>query len=271
MKNIFGIYLRTFLLQGYWTFTRLQSIGMFYIMEPVLKRIYKGRPDMYVRAKTRNLENFNSHPVMSTYSIGAMIKQEEKISAVSTGEDLLKEEREWRIIRASTANTAASVGDRLFWAALKPLSLIFCFVVLFVGQVDILREEVLCEQDFIAAVIAVGGSLLIYNIPALYIRYQGLKDSYFGNEDNFYGLINLNWNKTISFLKLLGQILVIFVILYGIYVRFRGSAVDADFVAKISLLAAFLVLSIFVRKLNIPYIFLYLIATLVFGIASFLV
>ena len=272
MKNIFKIYIRTFFLQAYWNFARLQSIGMLYIMGPVLDRLYKNRPEMYLRAKSRNLEMFNSQPSMSTYSIGAMIKQEEKIAAtVRTAETLLKEEREWRIIRASTANTAASIGDRLFWATLQPLSLVFCFVILFVGQVDILREEVISEQSIIAAILAITGSLLVYNLPSLFIRFKGLKESYNGSEDNFYGLINLNWNKTMSFLKLLGQILVVFVILYGVYVRFRGSAVDVDFIARISLLAAFLVLSIFMRKMNIPYIFLYLIATLVFGFASLLV
>lgn len=271
MKNIFSIYIRTFFLQAYWNFARLQSIGMLYIMGPVLNRLYGKRPEMYLRAKSRNMETFNSQPCMSTYSIGAMIKQEEKIATVRTAEALLKEEREWRIIRASTANTAASIGDRLFWATLQPLSLVFCFVILFIGQVDILREEIVSEQSIIAAVLAIAGALLMYNIPALLIRLKGLKESYNGTEDNFYGLINLNWNKTMSFLKLLGQIFVVFVISFGVYVRFRGSAVDADFIARISLLAAFLVLSIFMRKMNIPYIFLYLIATLVFGIASLIV
>lgn len=269
MQNKFGIFLRTFLLQGYWNFARLQNVGMLYIMEPVLKRLYKDRPAVYSRAKARNLETFNSHPSMSVYSIGAMIKQEEKLASLE-GEELIEEEREWRIIRASTANTAASIGDRLFWAVLKPLSLVFCFVILFVGQVDMVRDDMVTEQSFAAAVLALLGSLLIYNIPSFFIRFKGLKDSYFGGEDNFYGLINLNWNKTIGFLKLLGQILVIFVIFYAVYIRFRNSPMDPDSIARISLLAAFLILSIFMRKLNIPNIFLYLIATLVFGIAAFL-
>lgn len=269
MKNKFSIFLRTFLLQDFWNFARLQNIGMLYIMTPVLNRLYKERPEMYARARSRNLEAFNSHPAMSVYSIGAMIKQEEKLSKTPPA-TFLAEEREWRIIRASTANTAASIGDRLFWATLKPLSLVFCFVILFVGQVDIIREEVIQGQSLKAALLALLGGLLIYNVPSFIVRIKGLQESYSGTEDNFYGLINLNWNKMISFLKLLGQILVAFVIVYGIYVRFRGSSIDADAIARISLLAAFLVLSTFMRKLNIPNIFLYLIATIVFGVASFL-
>ena len=269
MNNGIGIYLRMFLLQGFWNFARLQNIGMLYIMDPALKRIYEGRMPVYLRAKSRNLETFNSHPAMSGYSIGAMIKQEEKL-AEKEGEELLEEEREWRIIRASTANTAASIGDRLFWATLKPLSLVFSFVILFVGQVDILQEEVSTSQSIIAALLALAGSLLIYNIPALIIKFKGLMDSYEGSEDNFYGLINLNWNRMIGFLKVLGQILVLFVIFYAIYIRFRKSSVDPESIARISLLAAFLILSIFMRKLNIPNIFLYLTATIVFSLAAFL-
>ena len=89
MQNKLGIFLRTFLLQGYWNFARLQNVGMLYIMEPVLKRLYKNRPAIYLRAKARNLETFNSHPSMSVYSIGAMIKQEEKLAGLE-GEELLE-------------------------------------------------------------------------------------------------------------------------------------------------------------------------------------
>ncbi len=256
-------------MQGFWNFARLQNVGMLYIMEPALRRIYEGRPQVYSRAKSRNLETFNTHPAMSGYSIGAMIKQEEKL-AEKEGDELLEEEREWRIIRASTANTAASIGDRLFWATLKPLSLVFSFVILFVGQVDVLQENVSAAQSLTAALLALAGSLLIYNIPVWIIKFKGLADGYQGNEDNFYGLINLNWNRMIVFLKLLGQILVLFVIFYAIYIRFRKSSADPESIARISLLAAFLILSIFMRKLNIPNIFLYLAATAVFSLAAFL-
>ena len=46
--------------------------------------------------------------------------------------------------------------------------------------------------------------------------------------------------------------------------------IDEDFIARASLLVAFMVLSIFMKKLNIPNIFLYVIATVVFAAASFL-
>lgn len=264
-----NIILRSFLLQGFWNFSQMQNIGALFILMPSLRDIYGKDKVKFARAVARNLETFNSHPVMSTYSFGAMLKQEQRIAACPL-EKLQEEEREWRIIRASTANTAASIGDRLFWATLKPLSLVLCFAILSTGRVNVLMEGIYKGEMFFIVTLALGGSLLVYNIPALAVRAKGLVDSYNGGEDNFYGLINLNWNKVITFLKTLGQIFTVFVIFYGLYIRFRDSSMDADFITKLSLLVAFIILSIFMKKLNIPNIFLYLIATIVFGIASFL-
>jgi len=269
MTERIKIFFRTFLLQGFWNFGKMQNVGLLYVLEPALKRIHADNPELYKRSVARALEPFNSHPVMSTYSIGAMIKQEEKISECSV-QTLHDEEREWRIIRSSTANTAASIGDRLFWATLKPLSLVLCFVILFAGEIPVLKEENYRGEMLFIVLLALIGSLLIYDIPALVARYKGFSDSYNGGEENFYGLINLNWNKVISFLKTLGQVLTVFIIFFGLYIRFKDSMIDADFIARASLLVAFMVLSIFMKKLNIPNIFLYVIATVVFAAASFL-
>ena len=269
MKDNFKIFLRTYLLQGFWNYGKLQNVGLLFVTEPALKRLHGDNPLMYKRSVARTLEAFNANPVMSTYSIGAMIKQEEKISTCSL-QDLHDEEREWRIIRSSTANTAASIGDRLFWATLKPLSLVLCFVILSAGEIHVLKDEVYRGQMLFIVFLALGGSLLVYNVPAIAARYKGFVDSYNGGEDNFYGLINLNWNKVISFLKTLGQIFTVFIIFYGLYIRFKDAMLDADFITRASLLVAFIVLSMFMKKLNIPNIFLYVIATVVFAVASFL-
>lgn len=264
-------FLRSFLLQGFWNFALMQNIGSLFVMMPTLRRIYKNDEFMLKRAIKRNLESFNTNPVFSSYSTGAMVKQEEKI-ATCPQEELTEEEREFRIVRISTANTVASIGDRLFWGTLKPLSLVFCIVVLLSGNIGVLKDEEIYKGEILFIVtLALLGSLLIYNIPAWIVRYRGLDDSYNGTEEDFYGIIKVNWNKTIYFLKTLGQIFTVFIIFYGLYVRFRGTALDADLITRGSLLIAFIVLSIFMRRLNIPNIFLYIIATVVFGIASLLV
>ena len=265
MKTFF----RTFLLQGFWNYAQMQNIGALFIMMPGIKQIYKDNEKGFNRALRRNIEAFNSNPVMSVYSIGAMIKQERKI-AVTSSSNLEEEEREFRIIRASTANTAASIGDRLFWATLKPLSLALSLIVLFGGEVRILQQDMSPRAILSTALLAVIGSLLVYNIPALTTRYRGLLASYKGNEENFYGLINVNWNKTIYFLKTLGQVLTGFIIFYGLYIMFRAAVIDADSITRIALLTAFVILSLVMKRLQVPAIYLYIAATAVFLVASLL-
>jgi len=262
-------FLRTFFLQGFWNYAQMQNIGMLFILLPSLKRIYKGDKEGLKRAIARNMEAFNSQPVMSAYSIGAMIQQEQKIAAALPFARP-EEEREYRIIRVSAANTAASIGDRLFWATLKPLSLVVFFVILFGGETQVFGEELPLHNIIFTVSFALIGSLLIYNVPAFVTRFKGLIDSYSGSENDFYGLIKINWNKLLYFLKTLGQIFTVFVIFYGLYIKFRGSAADIDSVTRLSLLAAFIVLGIVMKKLNMPGIILYIAATGVFVAASLL-
>ena len=101
--NFFKIFLRTFFLQIFWNYRKMQNIGRLLVLMPILKNIYKDNPDMLKRAIRRNLDTFNSNPIMASYSLGAMIKQEEKISQASPVK-LLSEEREFNVIAISTAN-----------------------------------------------------------------------------------------------------------------------------------------------------------------------
>ena len=265
--DFFKIFLRTFILQIFWNYRKMQNVGRLLVVLPLLQQLYKDNPQMLKRAVARNLDAFNTNPVMSSYSLGALIKQEEKISSAEPVA-LLAEEREWRIISVSTANTAASLGDRLFWATLKPLSLVLLIIVLYTVQIYTLKNLETSKEMLWGAVMAILISLLVYNIPALIVRYKGLKDSYNGTEDTFYGLIKLNWNKIIYALKTIGQTLTIGIFIYSLYISFAGESLSADVLTRTALLISFLVLSFWTRKFNIPNVYLYIAATLVFCSAS---
>ncbi len=265
--NFFKIFLRTFLLQMFWNYRKMQNIGRLFIVMPVLEELYKDRPEMLKRAIARNLDAFNSNPVMSVYSLGSMIKQEEKIAQTDPLK-LPSEEREWRVISISTANTAASLGDRLFWATLKPFSLVVLIIILYAVQIHTLKNIETPQDLILSAVIAIVASLLVYNIPALTIRYKGLKDSYNGTEDDFYGLIKLNWNKIIYHLKTLGQFLTCCIFIYSIYISFAGENLSADVITRLALMLSFLVLTLWTKRLNIPNIYLYILATVIFCAAA---
>lgn len=267
--NFFKVFLRTFFLQIFWNYRKMQNIGRLLVILPILKNLYKEHPDRIKRAMQRNLDAFNSNPVMASYSLGAIIKQEEKIAKTESIK-LLGEERELRAISVSTSNAAASIGDRLFWATLKPFSLLLLIITLYTVQVYTFKSLETPIERMFAAIGAVIFSLFVYNIPALIVRYKGLKDSYNGNEDDFFGLIKINWNRIIYTLKTTGQILTFGIFVYSLYINFSGEGISADLLTRTALLVSFLVLSIWTRKLNIPNIYLYIAATIIFCVASFM-
>lgn len=265
--NFFQILLRTFFLQIFWNYRKMQNIGRFFIVLPILKRLYKNNPEMLQRAFIRNVDAFNSNPIMASYSLGAMIKQEERISKTEKIK-VLNEERMWYMITESTANTAASLGDRLFWATLKPFSLLFLIIVLYLAKIYIFKETFSLTGKVGFVLFAVVVSLLIYNLPALLVRYKGLKDSYNGNDQDYYGLIKLNWNKIIYVLKTVGQILTFSIFIFGVYVNFAGDPLCADLITRSALLVSFVILSVWAKRLNVPSIYLYIAATIVFCSAT---
>lgn len=265
--DFFKIFLRTFLLQVFWNYRKMQNVGRLFVVMPVLINLYKDNKDGLQRAIMRNLDPFNTNPVMSSYSIGAMLRQEEKVSQAQPAK-LIEEEREWRIVSVSTANTAASLGDRFFWATLKPFSLLILVAALYLVQVYTFKNLDTPAEKVLVSLGAVLLSLFVYNIPALLVRYKGLKDSYNGSEDNFYGLIKVNWNKIVYLTKIIGQILTIILFVYSAYISFSGDKISADILVKLSLIVSFLVLSLVIRKFNIPSMYLYIAATLIFCVAS---
>ena len=265
--NFLQIFFRTFFLQIFWNYRKMQNIGRFFIVLPILKNLYKDNPEMFQRAFVRNVDSFNSNPIMASYSLGSMIKQEEKISKTEYIK-VLNEERMWYMISDSTANAAASLGDRLFWATLKPFSLLFLIIILYAAHIYTLKEITSVPGKIGIALFAIIVSLLVYNVPALLVRYKGLKDSYNGNETDYYGLIKLNWNHIIYVLKTAGQFITFGIFLYGVYVNFAGENLSVDLLTRSALLISFIVLSIWTRKLSIPNLYLYIVATIIFCSAS---
>lgn len=265
------LFFSSFLLQGLWNYARQQNLGMLFIMQPQLRRLYKDNPAALRAALVRNLEAFNTNPAMVGYSVGAMSAQEELIAKTPAQEKAI-EEREFRIIRLSVANTAASIGDRLFWGALKPLALIVAVVTLQGGAVQVMqpRPEISLDMAFVAA-LAVCGALLLYNVPTMLARWRGLDLAYKGSEEDFFGLIKVDWNRGIFFLKTLGQVLAGFSIIYALSIRFKDAQPNMDSLVNLALLVTFMVLGMMMKKIKVPLVFLYIVTTLIFVAIALLV
>lgn len=261
--------LRSLILQGFWNFRKMQNIGMLFIMYPYLCQLYPNKNKFFKRAVLRNLEAFNTNPVMVSFCFGAVLKQEELLAKFQNDlSAFYEQEKEWLIIRSSIATTVASLGDRLFWSTLKPLSLVVAFVILCLGQNHFINDSVEIPSWDLTVIFALVVAFLIYNVPAFITRYKGLNLGYNGSEEDFFGLIKVNWNKIIIILKTLGQAFTLFVFIYCLYFYFQDFVFDAYLITKITLLVAFVMLSAFVKKWNIPNIYLYLGSVLVFTVVA---
>ena len=261
--------LRSLLLQGFWNSVKMQNLGMLFTIYPYLKQLYSGNGKFFKRAIQRNLGTFNTNPAMVSFCLGAVMRQEEVLLRVQNNMHIFYEqEKEWFIIRSSISTTVASVGDRLFWSTIKPLSLVLAFTVLYIGQVYFLNDTIDAQNLNMFVICALILTFLAYNIPVFITRYKGLTLGYEGTEDNFFGLTKVNWNKIIIILKTIGQVLTLFVFASGLYFYFAGAVIDVDIITKVSLMSAFIILSVFIKRWNIPNIYLYLASVLVFTLVA---
>lgn len=87
-------------------YERLQSVGMLYAIEPVLKRLYADKPkEERVNAMKRHLEFFNSHPALNPFILGITSAMEESTT---------EEEKDSVIaVRTSLMGPLAGLGDSM--------------------------------------------------------------------------------------------------------------------------------------------------------------
>lgn len=144
---------RAFLIQLPFDSRRMQGAGFLFSISPLLKRLY-GDGDL-ARAYRRHLDYFNTHPYMASLVLGAVAAAEEKGETDKAVE-----------VKKLLAAPLASIGDDLFWMALRPLTAIIGLQLLVLGH----------TWGFIPFLIA-------YNLPHLCIRTVGLLHAYrFGLE-----------------------------------------------------------------------------------------
>ncbi len=146
--NLKKIFLRSLLVQGSWNFWRMQNLGFAFAMMPLLEET-DGRiePREFL---TRQLQRFNTHPVLAAPIVGAVSRLEEE--GLPEEASLLKE---------TLMAPYAALGDSLFGNSLKPLSAAGSLVAAFLGT---LLAPLIC--------------LALYNPLHLLVRLQGFKAGY---------------------------------------------------------------------------------------------
>ncbi|NLO92373.1 MAG: PTS system mannose/fructose/sorbose family transporter subunit IID [Elusimicrobia bacterium] len=247
------IFWRSFLIQGAWNYERMQNIGFAYSLLPSLKETYGDGPELR-RAVGRHLELFNTQPFMAGLVLGMAARAEELMAAAPEQEKAAHEE-DIRNTKSAMASAVAAIGDRLFWGLLRPLSLLLTLVLL--GPALLKNVFTVSEYSapahvshwnlwLLAAALLAG--FMLYNIPAVWLRWRGLSHGYECQGSRSCGIDFLDWHSLIRKARFTGFLLsaALFVLVLSFFTGrflFRG---DPDYglhsivVVLFSAVAAFL-------------------------------
>ncbi len=158
--DLFKVFLASFFMQSVWNFRSLISVGFCICFFPVLGKLCSS-PQAKREFFERHLKFFNAHPYLASFALGISIKLEEmKAKGEVEGSYNVDKFKDLLI------GPLGAVGDRLFWATIKPASLIFGVGGILIAPTTILRVIILVI------------TFLIYNIPHFYYRYEGILEGY---------------------------------------------------------------------------------------------
>lgn len=181
---------RTFPLQACFCYERMQNVGFAYQMVPALKKLYPDKEEAS-KALKRHLAIFNTTPCMVPFITGASIAMEEKFKkARENGEEC--DEESINAVKTALMGPLAGIGDSFFWGTLR---------IIAAG----IGASLAAQGSILGAVLF----FLMYNIPQLFVRYQGLK---LGYKSGVSFLENMSQGGVIALLtevaKILGLVVV---------------------------------------------------------------
>jgi fructoselysine and glucoselysine-specific PTS system IID component len=103
-----AIFWRSLLIQGAWNYQGMQHLGFLWSLLPVLRQLpVEERREALQRAA----EFYNAHPYLCGYLLGAAANLESSGQGPSSTR-----------LKKAALTPLGTVGDRLFWAGLRPLS-----------------------------------------------------------------------------------------------------------------------------------------------------
>ncbi len=201
-RDLIKILFRTFYIQGTWNYERMLGLGLCFCMIPVARRICQDETELR-NFLYRHLDFFNAHPYMASYALGALTRLEEQ--AIFQKWD---DKRPITIFKERICGPLGAIGDALFWQFVKPFSAI-------IGVIMSLMF------GFIGVIIF----LVIFNIPHIYFRIDGIFKGYFKGFDIIRDLSISGTRKYFSRLNLIMSIFLGFLTVvagYWIYTEGHG-------------------------------------------------
>ena len=264
------LFLRSFFIQAGWNFAKYQNVGLAFTMYPFLCALYAQDKEVLPSVLDRYLENFNTQPMMASFCLGALAKQEERLANAKTLAAYQERLSEWNGIKRSLSITSASIGDRLFWGALKPFTLLLALCIWLLVGINFFEIEIpgtFTLWELLGAALA---AFVAFNAIALFVKWQGITLSYFASNNGCFGLTQFDWNKTIYNAKRIGILFSVILLLWGVYYFVSGvkELWGVHFITRGVLILFFVSISMMTRELRIPNMYLYIIAMLAFCLVS---
>jgi PTS system mannose-specific IID component len=236
---LWSMFLRSFFIQAGWNYERYQSLGFAFTLEPALKRIYPD-PEKFKAAMLRHLQIFNTQPYLASFVVGNVARIEERAAA---GEADLKN---LPGMKQALASSFASIGDRIFWGRLKPMTVQVCLLIWSAG--GFFGWLFTGTQETVSAPLLLGGPLagiVFYSAFAVYWRWKGLAAGYACGGASNCALDTFNWPRLIKALSAAGFMMSVAIALLalGLLIGFNCAAcAPRDLLLKLGLPLAVLVL-----------------------------
>jgi mannose/fructose/N-acetylgalactosamine-specific phosphotransferase system component IID len=145
-----GVFLRSFAIQGSFNYRTLIGAGFAFALLPVLRAIHGHDEAALTEAVRRHSGLFNSHPYLSAAALGAVARMEEE------GRDVGVIERFKMAVRGSLG----TLGDRVFWAGWRPICVLAALGLLALG---------------LPWWAVVGCFLVVYNAGHIAVRVAGFR------------------------------------------------------------------------------------------------
>jgi len=244
-RDLIAVFLRSFFIQAVWNFKSLTAIGWCFALIPIGKRLFPSR-EQYRAFLERHLSFFNAHPYFTSYALGiAAHLEENEIQKDSHDPEKIDK------IKNALIGPLGLIGDQLFWATIRPAAILIGFSGL------VIMESMFYKLLFIPLM------LFMYNIPHIYIRWQGVFKGY-RHGPNIIRQINIGqFSRLMAIYGGLGSLALGLAI--G-YVMMRSSMNN---VTEIPILLISIIVAYYLRskkKLTYSPVFLSLIIALVLGI-----
>lgn len=237
-------------LQAGWNFEGMQNLGFLFAIEPGIRRVHRD-PERQRRALLRHLGFFNSQPYMTSFALGACLAFEEDAArAPSEAAETIAAERVERLKRA-LGSALAALGDPFYWGTLKPATAAFTLLA-WIGL-----WTLGFPAPFLWGTLA---GLVVFNTPALWARWAGLRIGHELGEGLPAELKRLGWQEKTRLVRAAGLVGVVVLALAALIVPPLGG--------RPSLWHALMLAAAFgLRAKGIPSLKTYLAAALI-GVAA---